>query len=83
MKYPQVFDDVVLDNIKTWLTEDNLVTSDGCIQKGGLGDDTPTESELLTTYATGLLAIALGRYGEIILYCLIHLLCFTLLCTVL
>lgn len=64
--YPQVFDDVVLDNIKTWLTEDNLVTSDGCIQKGGLGDDTPTESELLTTYATGLLAIALGSGGPIV-----------------
>lgn len=43
--------------------EDNLVSSDGCRQKGGFGDDTPTESELLTIYATGLLAIALVRYG--------------------
>ncbi|XP_042461154.1 DDB1- and CUL4-associated factor homolog 1-like [Zingiber officinale] len=64
--YPHVFDDVVLDNIKTWLTDDNLVSSDGCRQKGGFGDDTPTESELLTTYATGLLAIALVSGGPIV-----------------
>lgn len=62
LKYPHVFDDDVLDNIKTWLIEENIDSNDDCIWKHVFGEDKPTESEMLTTYATGLLALALARY---------------------
>ncbi|URE16757.1 LisH [Musa troglodytarum] len=64
--YPHVFDDDVLDNIKTWLMEENIDSNDDCIWKHVFGEDKPTESEMLTTYATGLLALALASPGPVV-----------------
>lgn len=60
-QYPHVFDDAVLDNIKIWVNEDTPVYDDDSIWKHELGEDKPTDSEMLRTYATGLLALSLPR----------------------
>jgi len=53
-----------VDNIKTWVKEDSIkVSCDECDWKHELGDNKPTDSEMLRTYATGLLAISLAGYA--------------------
>ncbi|XP_020105156.1 DDB1- and CUL4-associated factor homolog 1 isoform X2 [Ananas comosus] len=63
--YPLVLEDAVLDNIKTWVTEDSVVSGDECNWKY-LGRNKPSDSEMLRTYATGLLAIVLSGGSQIV-----------------
>ncbi|CAL9174091.1 unnamed protein product [Musa hybrid cultivar] len=64
--YPHVFDDAVLDNIKIWVNEDTPVYDDDSIWKHELGEDKPTDSEMLRTYATGLLALSLPSSSQVV-----------------
>lgn len=52
--YPHTFEDNVTENIKNWADDDNPIFSgDECIDISA--EDGPTDSEMLRTYATGLL----------------------------
>lgn len=65
--YPHIFDDAVLDNIKTWVTEDS--TNFSCEEydlKHELGGEKPSDSEMLRTYATGLLSISLAGGAQVV-----------------
>ncbi|XP_038972991.1 DDB1- and CUL4-associated factor homolog 1-like [Phoenix dactylifera] len=64
--YPHVFDDAVLDNVKTWVMEDPVVSGDECNWKKELGSNKPTDSEMLRAYATGLLAMSLAGGGQVV-----------------
>ncbi|KAG1328037.1 DDB1- and CUL4-associated factor [Cocos nucifera] len=64
--YPHVFDDAVLDNIKTWVMEDPVISGDEYNWRQELGSNKPTDSEMLRTYATGLLAISLTGGGQVV-----------------
>ncbi|XP_042509316.1 DDB1- and CUL4-associated factor homolog 1-like [Macadamia integrifolia] len=65
--YPHVFEDAVLENIKSWVLDDKV---------GHFGDEyngmhdsgkyTPTDSEMLRTYATGLLAVCLSGGDQVV-----------------
>ncbi|KAJ6798378.1 DDB1- and CUL4-associated factor-like protein 1 [Iris pallida] len=59
--FPHIFDDTVLDNIKTWVMEDTVKDSGNeCDWKHEFGVNKPTDSEMLKTYACGLLALSLA-----------------------
>ncbi|KAK8970638.1 hypothetical protein KSP40_PGU006777 [Platanthera guangdongensis] len=65
--YPHVFDDTVVDNLKSWVVEDILNGSaDVCNWKRELGRSKPTDFELLKTYATGLLAMSLAGGTKVV-----------------
>ncbi|XP_077248796.1 DDB1-CUL4 associated factor 1 [Tasmannia lanceolata] len=66
--YPHVFEDGVLENIKSWVMDDTVrVSGDECNGKHKLGrNDKPSDSEMLRTYATGLLALPLAGGGEVV-----------------
>ncbi|XP_043712556.1 DDB1- and CUL4-associated factor homolog 1-like isoform X2 [Telopea speciosissima] len=65
--YPHVFEDAVLENIKSWVLDDNARSfGDECNRKHDLGSETPTDSEMLRTYATGLLALCLAGGGPVV-----------------
>ncbi|XP_010910305.2 DDB1- and CUL4-associated factor homolog 1 [Elaeis guineensis] len=64
--YPHVFDDAVLDNVKTWVMEDPVVYGDECNWKQELGSNKPTDSEMLRAYATGLLAMSLAGGSQVV-----------------
>ncbi|ONM15662.1 DDB1- and CUL4-associated factor homolog 1 [Zea mays] len=55
--YPHVFEDSIIDNIKKWVTEDPEASNE-CKWKY-LGNNKPTDAEMLRTYGIGLLAMAL------------------------
>ncbi|XP_043706657.1 DDB1- and CUL4-associated factor homolog 1-like isoform X2 [Telopea speciosissima] len=65
--YPHVFEDGVLENIKSWVLDDNVRNfGDECNVKHDSGKYTPTDSEMLRTYATGLLAVCLSGGGQVV-----------------
>nr|XP_019703984.1 DDB1- and CUL4-associated factor homolog 1 isoform X2 [Elaeis guineensis] len=64
--YPHVFDDAVLDNIKTWVMEDPVISGDEYNWSQELGSNKPTDSEMRRTYATGLLAISLTGGAQVV-----------------
>ncbi|WOL03551.1 DDB1- and CUL4-associated factor [Canna indica] len=64
--YPHVFDDSVVDNVKSWVTEDNLMSNDDRIWKHELGENKPTDTEMLKTYVTGLLALSLAGSSQVV-----------------
>ncbi|XP_042434385.1 DDB1- and CUL4-associated factor homolog 1-like isoform X1 [Zingiber officinale] len=64
--YPHVFEDAVLDNVKSWVIMDMVVSDDNCIWKRELGEDKPTDSEMLRTYSTGLLALSLASSSQVV-----------------
>ncbi|KAJ1273603.1 hypothetical protein BS78_06G294700 [Paspalum vaginatum] len=63
-QYPHAFEDSIIDNIKKWVTED-AEASNECEWKY-LGTNKPTDSEMLRTYAIGLLAMALCSGGQLV-----------------
>ncbi|XP_072965690.1 DDB1- and CUL4-associated factor homolog 1 [Typha angustifolia] len=63
--YPHVFEDAVLDKVKTWVLDDAVVSGDQCYWKH-LGRNKPADSEMLRTYAIGLLAIALAGGSQVV-----------------
>ncbi|KAJ4966233.1 hypothetical protein NE237_018082 [Protea cynaroides] len=59
--YPHVFEDAVLEKIKIWVLDDNVKPFGGEYDgKHDAGKYTSTDSEMLRTYATGLLALCLA-----------------------
>ncbi|KAF8404224.1 hypothetical protein HHK36_009106 [Tetracentron sinense] len=65
--YPHVFEDAVLENIKNWVMDDTVrLSGDGCNRKHDLGRNKSTDSEMLRTYSTGLLAVSLTGGGQVV-----------------
>ncbi|KAI3919224.1 hypothetical protein MKW92_012792 [Papaver armeniacum] len=65
--YPHTFEDNVTENIKNWADDDNSrFSGDECIEKNISAEDRPTDSEMLRTYATGLLSVILAGGGQVV-----------------
>ncbi|KAJ0802302.1 putative transcription factor WD40-like family [Helianthus annuus] len=65
--YPHVFEETVLDNLKGWVMDGTLrsVTED-LKGKNGSGVRQASDSEMLKTYSTGLLAVCLAGGGQVV-----------------
>ena len=64
LQYPHVFEDDVLENIKKWVMEEaGRISTEDLNWKNELGGRDVSDSEMLRTYSTGLLAICLVGYG--------------------
>lgn len=61
MQYPHVFEETVLDNLKGWVMDGTLRSEDPK-GKNGSGVREASDSEMLKTYSTGLLAVCLAGY---------------------
>ncbi|RZC54166.1 hypothetical protein C5167_013020 [Papaver somniferum] len=65
--YPHTFEDNVTENIKNWADDDNSrFSGDECTEKNISAEDRPTDSEMLRTYATGLLSVILAGGGQVV-----------------
>ncbi|KAM0946292.1 putative transcription factor WD40-like family [Dioscorea sansibarensis] len=65
--FPHVFDDAVLDNIKSWVMEEPAeVSGDSSHCERESGRTKPTDAEMLQTYATGLLALSLAGGTQVV-----------------
>eukprot|EP01018_Ginkgo_biloba_P013118 Gb_32239 [translate_table: standard] len=65
--YPHVFEDAVLENIKHWVMDDMVnSSSEDCNVKLEAAGQEASEPEMLKTYATGLLALALTGGGPVV-----------------
>lgn len=64
MQYPHDIEGVVLENIKRWAMEDMIKSSgEECHSKVEAAGQEASDAEMLKTYATGLLPLALNGYG--------------------
>ena len=62
MQYPHVFEDPVMDNIKTWVMDETVrFPGEGRNSKHDLGQKEASHAEMLKTYSTGLLALCLAK----------------------
>ncbi|VVB10889.1 unnamed protein product [Arabis nemorensis] len=59
--YPHVFDDAVTDNFKNWVMEESVK-----FPGEDSGRKEASDSEILKTYATGLLALSLVSRGQLV-----------------
>lgn len=74
LQYPHVFEEDVLANIKQWVIEEpSKATAEGgagkSVRSTGRKTDKDSDAidrEMLRTYATGLLAVALGGYERLL-----------------
>eukprot|EP00252_Welwitschia_mirabilis_P017926 TRINITY_DN399_c0_g1_i4.p1 TRINITY_DN399_c0_g1~~TRINITY_DN399_c0_g1_i4.p1 ORF type:complete len:1932 (+),score=442.82 TRINITY_DN399_c0_g1_i4:211-6006(+) len=65
--YPHVFEEAVLDNIEKWATEDVIrPLAEECNSKGETTGQEVSEQEMLKTYATGLLSLALNGNSPVV-----------------
>ncbi|KAH0741223.1 hypothetical protein KY290_034266 [Solanum tuberosum] len=65
--YPHVFEDPVLENLKSWTTDDTTrLSGDDHYWKHESGDRRSSDSEMLKTYSTGLLAVCLASGGQVV-----------------
>ncbi|XP_068659133.1 DDB1- and CUL4-associated factor homolog 1-like [Aristolochia californica] len=65
--FPHAFEDGVLENIKHWVMNDVVRISGAETNwKLEMGRNKPTDAEMLRTYATGLLSIALAGGGKVV-----------------
>lgn len=63
-QYPHDFEDPVLDNIKEWVMDENIRSSvEEQNTKHNPGQREASDSEMLKTYSTGLLAVCLTGYA--------------------
>lgn len=68
-QYPHDFEDPVLDNIKEWVMDENIRSSlEEQNLKHNPGQREASDSEMLKTYSTGLLAVCLAGYAYAISY---------------
>lgn len=64
MQYPHVFEENVLEKIKGWVMDENFkVSGEEGNWKQDLGKKKSSDSEMLKTYSTGLLAVSLAGYA--------------------
>ncbi|XP_061347749.1 DDB1- and CUL4-associated factor homolog 1 isoform X2 [Gastrolobium bilobum] len=65
--YPHVFEESVLDNIKHWVIDENSsLSAEEQILKRNPGRRDASDSEMLKTYSTGLLAVCLASGGQVV-----------------
>ncbi|KAL9313352.1 hypothetical protein ACSQ67_018804 [Phaseolus vulgaris] len=65
--YPHVFEEPVMENIKNWVMDDNTgMSSEEQNLKQSSGKREASDSEMLKTYSTGLLAVCLVGGGQIV-----------------
>ncbi|KAH9322089.1 hypothetical protein KI387_016728 [Taxus chinensis] len=64
--YPHVFEDDVLENIKVWAMDDILASCEDCPLKMEASGQVARDSQMLKTYATGLLALALNGNSPVV-----------------
>ncbi|CAN4128261.1 unnamed protein product [Withania somnifera] len=65
--YPHVFEDPVLENLKSWTMDDTTsLYGDDHYWKHESGDRRSSDSEMLKTYSTGLLAVCLASGGQVV-----------------
>ncbi|XP_022926232.1 DDB1- and CUL4-associated factor homolog 1-like isoform X2 [Cucurbita moschata] len=65
--YPHVFEDDVLENIKKWVMEEaGRISTEDLNWKNELGGRDVSDSEMLRTYSTGLLAICLVGGSQLV-----------------
>ncbi|PHU29032.1 DDB1- and CUL4-associated factor -like protein 1 [Capsicum chinense] len=65
--YPHVFEDPVLENLKSWSMDDTTsLSGDDHYWKHESGDRRSSDSEMLKTYSTGLLAVCLASGGQVV-----------------
>ncbi|KAG9443968.1 hypothetical protein H6P81_015308 [Aristolochia fimbriata] len=65
--YPHAFEDVVLNNVKHWVMDDVVhIPGEETNWKLIMGKSKPTDTEILRTYATGLLSRALPGGGKVV-----------------
>ncbi|MCL7026290.1 hypothetical protein MKW94_025957 [Papaver nudicaule] len=65
--YPHVFEDNVIENIRNWAADDAArFSGDEYTGKSNSAGDKPTDSEMLRTYATGLLSVILAGGGQVV-----------------
>ncbi|KAF7830210.1 DDB1- and CUL4-associated factor-like protein 1 [Senna tora] len=65
--YPHVFEEPVLDNIKEWVMHENSRSSiEEQNLKNNSGRKEASDSEMLKTYSTGLLAVCLASGGPVV-----------------
>lgn len=69
-KYPHVFEENVLDNIKGWVLNDASRSScEDSNLNNDCGQRKSSDAEMLKTYSTGILALCLAGYA--LYFCLI------------
>ncbi|KAJ7958685.1 DDB1- and CUL4-associated factor-like 1 [Quillaja saponaria] len=65
--YPHVFEEHVLENIKDWVMDESSISStDEHSLKHSTGRKEASNSEMLKTYSTGLLAVCLSGGGQVV-----------------
>nr|GMD49035.1 DDB1- and CUL4-associated factor homolog 1 [Ipomoea batatas] len=64
--YPHVFEETVLENLKTWVMEETARSGDDHYWRHESGEGKSTDSEMLKTYSTGLLAVCLASGGQVV-----------------
>lgn len=65
--YPHVFEETVLENIKGWVMDETArVSGEECYWKQDLGKKKSSDSEMLKTYSTGLLAVCLTGGDQVV-----------------
>ncbi|KAL2655465.1 hypothetical protein AAZV13_04G067900 [Glycine max] len=66
--YPHVFEESVMENIKNWVMDDNtgLPAEEQNLKHNPDRRDAASDSEMLKTYSTGLLAVCLVGQGPIV-----------------
>uniref|UniRef100_A0A2P2IM53 DDB1-and CUL4-associated factor homolog 1 n=1 Tax=Rhizophora mucronata TaxID=61149 RepID=A0A2P2IM53_RHIMU len=61
--YPHVFEEPVMENIKGWVMDE---ATEACNWKHDIGKKEASDSEMLKTYSTGLLAVCLAGGGQVV-----------------
>ncbi|XP_024996261.1 DDB1- and CUL4-associated factor homolog 1 isoform X2 [Cynara cardunculus var. scolymus] len=65
--YPHVFEETVLENIKSWVMDGTTRSSaEDHKGKNGSGARQSSDSEMMKTYSTGLLAVCLAGGGQVV-----------------
>lgn len=75
IQYPHVFEETVLENLKSWVMEETARSGDDHYWRHESGEGKSTDSEMLKTYSTGLLAVCLARYSFETCYVVFFSLC--------
>ncbi|CAL5439733.1 unnamed protein product [Camellia sinensis] len=64
--YPHVFEETVLENLKGWVMDETTRPVEDHNWKHELGRKKSSDSEMLRTYSTGLLAVCLSGGGQLV-----------------
>lgn len=64
IQYPHVFEEPVVDNVKNWVMDETArLSCEDRHLKHDMSRKEASDSEMLKTYATGLLAVCLAGYA--------------------